>query len=594
MQLVACGEGTSRAVFAEFTHDAALVRLYGEPEAVARVRQAGILEKTDWSLQAAGVNAAAVGLAERRQMQSVAEQHTLALLRQFAVYFAPILFAPVDLDPEPEQEPRPIGGIAVIVPAQQANADYLMLAASIAATVLYRCNSAARARVYQSMLNPARISFYLTQKDGGTEIIISHAPERFFQMLGLDGMDCSMRPLSVLIDPKPENEDLWSILQSRSSVDNLETELRIHGKTLRCTLSAHFYDQPALHLAGGYLFLTTPQWISSVISSQVPDISRDAFSEIVGTSAAIRATIQRAMLMSQVNGNVLLLGESGTGKEVFARAIHSAGKRRNKPFIAINCSALPRDLIVSELFGYEAGAFTGAKKQGQPGKFELANGGTLFLDEIGELPLEQQAMLLRVVEQKKITRLGSNKVIPVDIHIICATNADLKQMMQEKRFREDLYYRLGAFQLRLPPLRERGSDVVLLAEHFAAQFATAAGRTGEITFDEAAKVLLCTLQWHGNVRELRNLMEYVVYLYPVHMITREILLEAIAPEYAEQTRQIMQPTLHSTQSPAGSGLSAEAIESALRQCGGNRSRAAKQLGIARRTLYNYIERFGLS
>lgn len=256
--------------------------------------------------------------------------------------------------------------------------------------------------------------------------------------------------------------------------------------------------------------------------------------------------------------------------------------------MAINCGALPRDLIASELFGYEGGAFTGAKRQGNMGKFELANGGTLFLDEIGEMPLDLQATLLRAVEQKSITRLGSTKEIEVDVKIISATNANLRDLINEKRFREDLYYRLSTLRLTLPPLRQRGEDIILLAEEFIRAASQRIGRQDLMTISPQARELLLHHSWHGNVRELQNLIEGIVLLYPDPVITAEHILA----DLHVREDLLPQPAVSSGHGRKAE-LTRERLLETLAQCGGNRSEAAKLLDISRRTLYRYLERWGI-
>lgn len=230
------------------------------------------------------------------------------------------------------------------------------------------------------------------------------------------------------------------------------------------------------------------------------------FEDIVGESENIRKTIEIAKRMARSNSSILITGESGTGKELFAQAIHNNSKRRNFQFVAINCGALPESLLESELFGYEEGAFTGARKGGKPGLFELAHNGTLFLDEIGEMPPSLQMRLLRVLQEREVMRLGGDSIINVDIRIIAATNKNLKEMMATGGFREDLYYRLNVLPLKIPPLRSRKKDIETLVDRFRAEF------RGSFVLSPIAKDVLLSYNWKGNVRELKNYIEYLVSL----------------------------------------------------------------------------------
>lgn len=233
----------------------------------------------------------------------------------------------------------------------------------------------------------------------------------------------------------------------------------------------------------------------------------DGFATILGDSKALKVVVQNVRNVSQYEDGILLIGESGTGKELFARAIHEES-RPEGPFIPINCASIPRTLFESELFGYEGGAFTGAERRGKVGKIELAHGGTLFLDEIGELPLELQPVLLRVLENKHIMRVGGTKYIPVDFRVVAATNKDLWKMVQNKEFREDLYFRLAVFKFTIPPLRDRANDVIKLAETFIAQKCSEEGRRKIPALSPEVRDLFLKYDWPGNVRQLKNVISY--------------------------------------------------------------------------------------
>ena len=230
------------------------------------------------------------------------------------------------------------------------------------------------------------------------------------------------------------------------------------------------------------------------------------FTDIITNDVKMLETIERAKLAAQSSSNVMIEGESGTGKELFAQSIHNFSSRHKAPFIAVNCGAIPRELIGSELFGYVEGAFTGAKKGGKPGKFELASCCTLLLDEIADMPFEQQATLLRVLQEKKVGRIGGNQMLPVDVRVICATNKDLKNEMKKGSFRQDLYYRLNVISLRIPPLQERSTDVIRLFNHF---LKTASRQINKDIKSVAPEILnyLIAYNWPGNVRELQNVVE---------------------------------------------------------------------------------------
>lgn len=247
-----------------------------------------------------------------------------------------------------------------------------------------------------------------------------------------------------------------------------------------------------------------------------------SFQDILGQSKAIRDNIQMAERYSKVNSNVLIIGETGTGKELFAHSIHQASRRSNQPFVALNCAALPENLLESELFGYEAGAFSGASKGGKIGLFELAHKGTIFLDEIGEIPISLQAKLLRVLQEKEIRRIGSTSVHPVDVRVISATNINIEEKIREGKFRSDLYYRLNLLDISIPPLRERKEDIQELVDSYLTRFACEMGKSIPTVTPEAARILK-EHSWPGNVRELRNICERLIVLNDTNYISEELL-----------------------------------------------------------------------
>ncbi len=302
--------------------------------------------------------------------------------------------------------------------------------------------------------------------------------------------------------------------------------------------------------------------------------------------ASLRETVRRVATTELA---VLILGENGTGKEVIARSLHLQSPRRDQPFVAVNCAAIVESLIESELFGHEKGAFTDAVND-RVGKFELASGGTLFLDEIGELSPGGQAKLLRVLEDKLISRVGSEQTIQVDVRVIAATNQELAKLVREKRFREDLYYRLNVVTLQLPPLRERGNDVLVLADHFLNQFAHQIGRLPP-SLSESAQRRLQSHSWPGNVRELRNLMERISYLTLSNVVDESDLAFVSAPGSSSDVGTV---PANMPLSDATDVFQRQYIQRHVEAAGGNLAQAAKQLGMHRSNLYRKMSQLGLS
>ncbi|PWB81964.1 MAG: hypothetical protein C3F08_00860, partial [Candidatus Methylomirabilota bacterium] len=309
------------------------------------------------------------------------------------------------------------------------------------------------------------------------------------------------------------------------------------------------------------------------------------FADLVGQSAAFRNATKIGLIAAGNTLSVLITGESGTGKEMLAHAIHASSPRAPQPFIAVNCGAIPRELIESELFGYEEGTFTGARKGGRRGRFEEAQGGTLFLDEVSECSPSTQVALLRVLEQQELTRLGSGTPVPLDVRIIAATNKDLLKEVAKGLFREDLYYRLNVISIHLPPLRERREDIPRLAVSFLTDVA-AALHCPDLRFTEETlqQLALTPYPWPGNVRELRNVLQQVGVLLPRPEIRWEDFPALIRTTPTAPDRE-----------PGGwlAQTERQLICQIVQQCAGNLSQAAQQLGISRSTLYRKLEQFGL-
>jgi transcriptional regulator with PAS, ATPase and Fis domain len=306
-----------------------------------------------------------------------------------------------------------------------------------------------------------------------------------------------------------------------------------------------------------------------------------ALERIVGESPAMRQAKEVAAQAAQSDLAVLITGETGTGKEIFAHAIHQLSGRRDQPFVKVNCAAIPSELFESEMFGYEAGAFTGASRKGKPGKFELADGGTIFLDEVGDLPLPMQVKLLRVIQEKAVERLGSTRTLRLNFRVITATNRDLKKLIDKGLFRQDLYYRLNIFHLETPPLRTIPEDIRRLAYHILSEIGKERKiRIGPITPEAMSRLMSCP--WPGNVRELRNVIERATAVAGEGRLKEEHLPMDLLEEAPRVSGEQGAPMpLREEMALAERRV----IERALRHAGGNRSRAARILGIHRTGLY---------
>lgn len=320
---------------------------------------------------------------------------------------------------------------------------------------------------------------------------------------------------------------------------------------------------------------------------------RIRFEDIHGESHAISEVKKIARKASRTTASVMITGESGVGKEQFARAIHDMGIKKDGPFVSVNCAAIPSELLESELFGYAEGAFTGARSTGKKGKFELAHGGTLFLDEIGDMPLEMQAKILRVLQERKVERVGSNTSIPVDFRLISATNKDLPKLIAEGLFREDLYYRLFVIPLEIPPLRDRKQDLPIIVSETMRQLAETYG-VKEKTIDQKVMQLMYRYDWPGNVRELINVLERLFVLSDDEHITLKDVPEMLLYNREKGTVNLEEKRIKRNEVlDLAMKKERDEIELALQQTMGNKTEAAKLLGISRATLYNKISRFSI-
>lgn len=389
------------------------------------------------------------------------------------------------------------------------------------------------------------------------------------------------------------------MLKNKEPYEDMEFMVNNKKNTFHCLASGEPLIDEQGDVIGGVVILRPITQIQKLVNRYSGYNATLHFNDIIGESSEILEVIRVSSLAAVTSSSILLQGESGTGKEIFAQAIHNRSEQRKGPFVAVNCGVIPRELIGSELFGYVEGAFTGAIRGGKPGKFELASGGTLFLDEIGDMPLEQQIALLRVLQEKKVMRIGSDKVIPVSVRVICATNKNLFQAVAKGDFRQDLYYRLNVISITIPPLRNRVKDIPLLFKYFLDKIAKDRGVT--FYFDPAVLACLMKFDWPGNVRELQNVVERAVSLTESEVITiAHLPIEVYAPQ--KTVRSQAQLSLRTSLNESyGREQRRQLLNEAerqqilvlLSQCGGNVSVVARQLQISRNTLYRKMHLYAI-
>ena len=358
-----------------------------------------------------------------------------------------------------------------------------------------------------------------------------------------------------------------------------------------------FLQSMAELIAGKYIVsqnnITLQNTVSSLLESQSVHAS---FDSIISRSTAMEKIKKRALQVASSNSTVLITGESGTGKGLLARAIHKESPRCSKPFVSVNCAAIPETLLESELFGYERGAFTGAEKNGKLGKFQLADKGTLFLDEIGDMPLHLQVKLLSCLQNRQVDPVGAVRPVDVDVRIIASTNKDLEEMIRQNQFREDLYFRLNVIPLYIPPLRERPEDISMLVQHIIMKFSMAMGKAVTGIEADAMDVLL-SYSWPGNIREVENVIEYAINMEQSDTITVDSLPEKLVRKNKHVNSGSGTGMMHISLKTQLDSAEKQILRECLNQTGWNlegKRQAAEQLGISESTLYRRLKQLGLS
>lgn len=414
--------------------------------------------------------------------------------------------------------------------------------------------------------------------------------------------------LALLADESPDLVllDIW--LPGMDGLETLRHIRKNHQEQLVVMMSGHGTIETAVKATklGAYDFIEKPLSLEKLLIcienalkvNRLVEENRSLKArmakeyEMVGTSPAIQSLKEQIAIAAPTSGWVLITGENGTGKELVARAIHHYSKRSDKPFVEVNCAAIPEELIESELFGHEKGAFTGATAQ-RKGKFDQAHEGSLFLDEIGDMSLKTQAKILRILQERKFERVGGNRTIEVDVRVIAATNKDLEEEIQEGNFRQDLYYRLNVLPFHVPPLRERREDIPLLAEHFFLYFCSKESREIK-TLDHSAIEALTAYNWPGNIRELKNIIERLVIMSPRQTITAEDL-----PSSIQRTRdrdpgsKTYLPSDGVSLKQAREDFEREFILQKLHENEGNISRTAEAIEMERSNLHRKIKSYGI-
>jgi transcriptional regulator with PAS, ATPase and Fis domain len=584
--------------FALFDKEGWLLKIYGSNSFLQWAKSKNIIPKTNWNEESAGTNAVSIGLSLNMPYFLENNYNFCKNLKDISISFAPLSLQIED--GENKETSKLYGGIAVIVPNSCNNENHIMTATSISHNICLHLHMANKIKDLYEEYPKGFLCIDINIRTQKPHILYHNS--NIFKIFEMPYDNLYFKAAQDIFDPLPKNKDFWDIIMNKKRVKNIKIKISIMGNENYYTMTSNPYNQSNLGFQGIELFIDSSKQINSYVSKKIGNNARLTFDDIIGSDINFTNTIEHAKSIANTDSNVLILGESGVGKDIFAQSIHNSSNRRNNPFIAVNCAALPRDLIVSELFGYETGAFTGSKKGGNMGKFELADTGTIFLDEIGDMPLELQATLLRVIEQKSFMKLGSNSETNVDVRIIAATNANLIDKIHQKKFREDLYYRLTTLPLNIPPLRARPDDIILLAEHFIHSITMRLNKPTPI-LAEVTKDYLKFLPWKGNVRELQNLVEGIIQLYsvneiqPIHIkkylgipIEQEFIRENIYPAEFDNEKNI----IHKENPLEKKDKTREQVINALKINKYNKTNTAKFLGISRKTLYRWMENYNIS
>ena len=560
-----------------------VLQVLGEPAILSRTKQVFLCAGATWSEGDVGTNAIGTALVEKRPVEIHAWEHFSQGNQFLTCSAAPIrnasgaIIGILDVSGEYRHaNPHTIG---MVVAAARALENQIRLEQLNRKLYL--------ASRYSNALLHSISEAVLALDSNGIVIELNAKAGEIFRMNPVLAKGSPLKQMTG------DHKALWKVLSDGKEHEDEEVIIEKLSKKV-ITSASPLRDETGAFLGCVAVFHEVndraPLRRSTIIRSH-----RHGFEEIVGESHGLKSAKEWAQLAARGSSTVLILGESGTGKELFANAIHSTSARSGHPFVAINCAAMPESLIESELFGYSEGSFTGAKRGGQPGKFEVANGGTVFLDEIGDMSLNMQAKLLRVLQEKKVARIGSAVEIPVDTRIIAATHNDLRAQVKRDAFREDLYYRLAVLEVRVPPLRERMEDLPNLVKCLVAKVAARLERD-DVRIDDSFLAKLNEYTWPGNVRELENVIERAMVLVGPDNVLAAELLQAPEPASAKP---------NPPRCEAASAVRAwedvkslrevekQAIAEALSAFRGNIQHTAARLGIGRNTLYRKMQEYGL-
>jgi transcriptional regulator of acetoin/glycerol metabolism len=547
-----------------------MLAIDGDRRVIEQVADIDFRPGANWAEDSAATNGPGTALAEGKPIEVFASEHFVSKWQPWSCAAAPIRAA---------GEERPVGLIDITGPWEVQRRQAILVARAIARAVEERLRAAKGVR--DEVVRHA----FLSVRNTGDALVGVDATG---QVIGANEAATKRRIVNAGSLPPAVKKALADILRHGSQPPSGEVPIHAPDGSILTALAVQYEGANV----GAILRALPPRACTHTAPARTQPSARYELSRIQGRSPAIERAVELAKTAARNTLPVVIYGESGTGKELFAQAIHSASERRGSRFVAVNCGSIPAQLVEAELFGYESGTFTGARREGNPGRFEDANGGTLFLDEVSELPLQAQTALLRVLQEKEVVRLGGSTPRNVDVRIIAATNKPLDEEIRARRFRRDLYYRLNVFFISVPPLRERGEDIDYLADVFLKEAQGEVKRSG-LTLAPETLAALRDHRWPGNVRELKNVLLRAAAIAPRPCISVEdLVLEPGAPATCVAAGRTAGPGGPPRDRAPESER--DALVSELEACSWNVARAADRLGISRMTLYRRLHRCGIS
>jgi transcriptional regulator with PAS, ATPase and Fis domain len=565
-----------------FSKEGCILKIYGKEEFLKWAKHHNLEEGTIWDEEGIGPNVFSMGKKFPGNVYLEGIENYSKSLIEGSYYFQSIAL----------ERSQFHGGLTIVTPYTRSSSYLRSLVTSIARSIELQIFWFDITEHYSNIIEDNGL-INIDKSDGDNRILTMS--KEIFKMLNIRPRDAYYERLEDIITTK-KNKDFWDIINNSKIVKDKMINLTVGKTSVYVSITTSKFKEYKFNMNGLVISFTSSKRISKIVSQHSGNSASFNFDDIIGESENYKEIIKQSKIASKSDSNILLSGESGVGKDVLAQAIHNNSKRVDKPFVAINCASFSKELIGSELFGYEDGAFTGAKKGGSIGKFELANNGTLFLDEIGDMPLDLQSVLLRAIEQKCITKIGGNEPINVDVRIIAATNKDLFKQMSKSLFRTDLYYRLGIIRIHLPPLRERGEDVELLANHFIKSICERVKKPLYTLSPEALYVLGC-YNWPGNVRELKNLFEGIINTREEKIIDKKTI-----EKYLSYESRIVDDSFPNKSKIVKNSINEideldfdeeERIRKVLKAFRNNKTKTAKYLGISRKTLYKRLKEYDI-